>query len=87
MSLKTDIRQEKDVVRRNHLQRQLNGPQAIADLTDKVDEKKLARIRLTDAVAKLGRRNRIKAEKQSQKNRLKAKVKAESNAKSNPVEH
>ena len=83
MSLRTEIRQEKDVVRRNHLQRQLNGPQAIAHLTNRVDEKKEARIRLTDAVAKLGQRNRVKAEKVSQKNRLKEKVKT----KSNQVEH
>jgi len=78
MSLRTEIKREQDVVRRNHLQRQLDGPQAIAHLTDKVDEKKEARIRMVDEVAMLGRNNRIKAEKASQKTRLKTKSKVNS---------
>ncbi len=86
MSLKTEIKREKDVVRRNHLQRQLDGPQAIAHMTNRVDEKRETRLRLSDEVAKLGRNNRIKAEKLSKKNRLKANAEASSETKSPKVE-
>ncbi len=82
MSLNTEIKREKDVVRRNHLQRQLDGPDAIAHLTNKIDEKKIARNRLTDEVARLGRKNRVKAEKASKKNRLKENAEALSQSKS-----
>ncbi len=81
MSRKTEIKREKDVVRRNHLQRQLDGPDAIAHMTNKVDEKKETRLRLIDEVAKLGCRNRIKAEKISKRNRLKANAEALSEVK------
>ncbi len=86
ISLKTEIKREKDVVRRNHLQRQLDGPDAIAHMTSKVDEKREARLRQTDEVARLGRRNRIKAEKLSKKNRLKVSAEALSEAKSRKLE-
>ncbi|MCP4072302.1 MAG: hypothetical protein GY742_11265 [Hyphomicrobiales bacterium] len=81
MSRKTEIKREKDVVRRNHLQRQLDGPDAIAHMTNKIDEKRETRLRMIDEVAKLGRKNRVKAEKVSKRNRLKANTEASSEVK------
>ncbi len=81
MSLKSEIKKEKDIVRRNHLQRQLNGPAAIAHMTNKVDVKKEARIKLTDEVSKIGTKNRLEAEALGKRALAKAQVKAAGEAK------
>ncbi|MCP4108326.1 MAG: hypothetical protein GY749_22750 [Desulfobacteraceae bacterium] len=81
MSLTTEIKKEKDPVRRDHLQRQLAGTAAIDHMTNKVDEKKEARIRLTDEVSKIGKANRLKAEVDGKRALAKAKVKAAGEAK------
>ncbi len=73
--LKREIAKEKDVVRRDHLQRQLAGPDAIAHMTNKVNEKQVARDKVTDAVSKIGRANQLEAIADGKRSAAKAKVK------------
>lgn len=59
--LKRVIAKEKDIVRRDHLQRQLDGPAAIEHLTIKDTSKRDKHLKLVDDVATVGTKNKMRA--------------------------
>ena len=61
MSKNTAILDGSHVVRRDHLRRQAEGPDAIAHLVPTEDGAEVARRRLVEAVASIGARNRATA--------------------------